>query len=105
MNVEFNENIVKLKEGKIVSSVLLREGRDTPILSMLVWGVSEHNRIELEEKVFDCFERPLNKVMSNSDLYVKWIENEEYSTLFIAIETHKDIKAGSLIKVDNIVFL
>ena len=104
MDIEFNWKIVKLKDGEIVSSVLLREGRCTPIVSMPFRNLNEVSKIELEEKVFDCFEKNVSGFPS-AILFVKWKKDYDYLNLNVELRPLKDIEAGCLIKVDEILFL
>lgn len=110
MNIEFDKDLVKLNDdGVAVSSVLLRAGRVTPILSMPVRDLDEVtedevSKIELEEKVFDCFEKNV-KGFPNAILFVKWKNDYDYLNLNVKLKPLKDIDAGCLIKVDEIIFL
>ena len=109
MDIKFNENIVKLKDGGVVSSVLLRAGRVTPILSMPVRDLDEVtedevSKIELEEKVFACFSEKVLRGATNANLIAMWETDYDYLTFKVELKPLKDINAGSLIKVNEILF-
>lgn len=105
MDINFNEDIVKLNDdGVVVSSVLLRVGRTTPILSMPSQGLNEVSKIELEEKVFACFSEKVLRGATNADLIVKWENDYDYLNLNVKLKPLKDIDAGCLIKVNEIIF-
>lgn len=105
MDIKFNEDVVKLNDdGVVVSSVLLRAGRDTPILSMPSQGLNEVSKIKLEEKVFACFSEKVLRGTTNANLFVKWENDYDYLNLKVELKPLKDIQAGCLIKVNEILF-
>lgn len=104
MNIEFNENIVGFSDGKIIASVLLREGRNTPVLCMKFTGLNEVSKLALEEEVFKHFGKPWNKPVANADLWVKWIQDENQFILLVEVKPSKDIEQGCFVKIDRIVY-
>ena len=104
MDIEFNENIVGFSDGKIIASVLLREGRETPVLRMKFTGLNEVSKLVLEEEVFKYFEKPWNKPVANADLWVKWEQDENLFILRVEVKPSKDIEQGRFVLIDRIVY-
>ena len=104
MDIEFNESIVGFSDGKIIASVLLREGRKTPVLRMKFTGLNEVSKLALEEEVFKYFEKPWNKPATNADLWVKWIQDKNLSILLVEVKPSKDIGQGCFVLIDRIVY-
>lgn len=102
MDIEFNENIVGFSDGKIIASVLLREGRYTPVLWMKFIGLNEVSKLALEEEVFKHFEKRWNKPVTNADLWVNWEQDDNLFILRVEVKPSKDIKQGCFVLIDKI---